>query len=132
MSILYSVLELVQYGAIYFFAALGAGVALDTLFPKFESKKQTEQIITEVVLQCLALVVLVFFIRMYVTRIPILFVATKGSNYVPYATTEYGGEMMMGLVFLGSQMNLVRKIDELSGRFYKALYNRERQVEKSL
>jgi hypothetical protein len=132
MSVLYSVLELVQYAAIYLFAALGAGVALDTLFPRFESKKGTHELLTEVVLQCLALVVIVFFIRMYVTRVPILFVAPKGSNYVPYGTTEYGGEMMMGLVFLGSQMNLVRKIDELSGRFYKALYARERAVERSL
>jgi hypothetical protein len=45
---------------------------------------------------------------------------------------EYSGEMMMGFVFLGSQLNLINKLDLLSKRFYGWLYSEERDTAKKI
>ena len=123
---IYSVLEAVQYGALYLFAAFAAGVTLDTFFPHFDDKTSTAQMLGEVVGQCLALIIVVFYVRVYIHKIPILFPVIGGKHYVPYETTEFDGEMMMGLIFLGCQLNLVKKIDALSSRLYKFIYNEEK------
>ena len=65
--------------------------------------------------------------RFVVKCVPVLFPVAKGSGYIPYQTAEFNGEMMMGFVFLGSQLNLIRKIDELASRLYVWLFTEERK-----
>jgi hypothetical protein len=126
----YSILEALQYGALYCLAAFAGGVGLDFAFPRYKKDTPTHELLREVVLQSLALIVTVFFIRLVIQRVPILFPVPRG--YVPYETAEFNGEMMMGLVFLSSQVNLLAKIDELSKRLYKYFYAEEKVVEHDL
>jgi hypothetical protein len=130
---IYSILEALQYGTLYCLAAFAGGVGLDFTFPRYKKDTPTRELLREAVLQSLSLIVVVFFIRLIIQRVPILFpVPPRAGGYKPYETTEFNGEMMMGLVFLSSQVNLLAKIDELSKRLYKYYYDEEKMVEHDL
>jgi hypothetical protein len=125
-------LESVQYGLLYLIAAFIGGVGLDFWFPPYDAKKPVGQVFSEVVQQCIALVLVVYFVRYCVKSVPILFPVFPGSSYVPYTTPEFNGEMMMGLVFLGSQLNLVQKLDLIAQKLYSWFFNEERKVRGDL
>ncbi len=130
---LYHLLESVQYAVLYMLAAFAGGVGLDFLFPVYNKGKETWTIFREVTGQCLLLVLLVYFIRIQVKSVPILFpIAAAPTNYVPYRTAEFNGEMMMGFVFLSSQLNLLNKIDLLSKRLYSWMFKEERVVDEDI
>ena len=127
---LYHLFESIQYAVLYMLSAFAGGVGLDFLFPVYDKNKQTWTLFREVTGQCLLLVLLVYFIRIQIKSVPLLFpIDGAPSNYVPYRTAEFNGEMMMGFVFLSSQLNLLNKIDLLSKRLYKWMFNEERVVE---
>ncbi len=108
-------------------AAFIGGVGLDYLFPVYEPKKRLGIVVREVVAQCLLLILLVYFIRVNVKSVPLLF-SLKGAprGYKPYSTQEFNGEMMMGFVFLGCQLNLINKIDLIADKLYKLYFKEER------
>lgn len=120
--------ESLQYGFLYMGAAFVGGVGLDFMFPRYSEETPTRTIILEVIAQCLSLVVLVYFIRSVIGRVPFLFHVPKGSSFTPYMTHEYEGEMMMGLIFLGVQLNLVYKLDKLARELYMYFFNKERDA----
>jgi hypothetical protein len=126
----YTILEALQYGALYCLAAFAGGVGLDFAFPRYKKETPTHELLREVVLQSLSLIVVVFCIRLGIQQVPILFPVPRG--YKPYETPEFNGEMMMGLIFLSSQVNLLAKIDELSKRLYSYYYKEEKVVEHDL
>jgi hypothetical protein len=129
----YSALESLQYGFLYLVAAFVGGTALDFTFPRFTKDRPTGQLALEVLLQCLLLVVVVIVIRFIVQKVPfVLHHRARATGYAPYGTSEFGGEMMMGLVFLSSQLNLIAKIDDLATRMYEWLFNQKRVVERDL
>ena len=124
----YHILESIQYGILYLLAAFAGGVSLDFTFPHFDDAKPTGVIFYESSFQCILLVLVVYIVRFIVKCVPILFPIAKGTGYIPYRTAEFNGEMMMGFVFLGSQLNLIRKIDELASRLYVWLFTEERKT----
>ena len=129
-------LESIQYGVLYLVAGFATGVALDYSFPPYSEQVKTGTLFAEVALQCLLLVILTYYLRKIVKIVPFLFMidlAGKGrSSYKPYEAEEYGGEIMIALVFLGAQFNLIKKLDLLSRRFYTWLYNEEKTVGESI
>ena len=125
---IYHILESVQYGILYLIAAFVGGVGLDFSFPHYDPKKPVAEIRREVIYQCIALVLVVVLVRSIVKSVPFLFPVPKGLNFVPYKTAEFNGEMMMGFVFLGCQLNLIQKLDFLAGRLYAWLFDEERKV----
>ena len=118
---IYHTLESLQYGFLYFFAGFLAGAMLDRVFPVVNEKKNTLVILIEALVQCLALVLVVYFIRYRVKQIPLFFHTQALEGYVPYGTPEYGGELMIAIMFVGAQFNLIRKVDILSRRFQSML-----------
>ena len=48
-------------------------------------------------------------------------------RYRPYESTEFQGELMMGVIFISSQRNLIKKVELLSDRLYKYIFNVERE-----
>lgn len=128
----YHILESIQYGFLYLFAAFIGGVSLDYTFPHYDEDKPTREVLYEVILQCLALVIIVYFIRSVVKTIPFMFSVRKNDGFIPYKTSEYNGEMMMGFVFLGCQLNLVQKIDLLARKLYSYIFNEERVFKADL
>ncbi len=128
----FRLLEVIQYGFLYIFVSFFAGVGLDFAFPIYEKEKSSLEILNEVVFQSLALVVVVFLIRGLVKSVPVLFPHKYANGYTPYTTSEYSGEIMIGLILLSTQLNLIAKIDELSQRLYKSMYNEERRIKRDL
>ncbi|NBO59430.1 MAG: hypothetical protein EBU82_00500 [Flavobacteriia bacterium] len=133
---LMELLEGIQYGVLYLVAGFATGVALDYSFPPYIEQVRTSTLFAEVALQCLLLVILTYYLRKVVKIVPFLFMidfAGKGrSTYKPYQAEEYGGEIMIALVFLGAQFNLIKKLDLLSRRFYAWLYDEEKTVGESM
>jgi hypothetical protein len=121
-------LENVQYGLGYMGLAFIIGVSLDYVFPKYDEEQDTRQVILEIALQIVLLIVGAFYIRKIVKIMPFLFVINfdidgdgRIPKYRPYESTEFEGELMMGLVFVASQRNLLNKIDLVSERLYAYL-----------
>lgn len=129
-------LESIQYGVLYLVVGFVVGVTLDYSFPNFNEQTKTSVLFTEVALQCLLLIVLVFYIRKLVKIVPFLFVidftGSGKSSYKPYEASEYSGEIIIAIVLLGAQFNLIKKLDLLSRRFYSWLYDEEKAVGESM
>lgn len=128
-------LESIQYGFLYLVAGFGVGVTLDYSFPSFNEQTRTSTLFLEVILQCLLLIVLTYYLRKVVKIVPFLFmldITGKGKSYKPYQAEEYGGEVMIAIVLLGAQFNLIKKLDLLSRRFYSWIYDEEKTVGESL
>ena len=126
-------LENIQYGLGYIFVTFFAGVTLDYIFPSYDEKKETHVIFLETVVQCILLIVAAFYVRKIVKIMPFMFVLNLDTNgdgkiprYRPYESTEFQGELMMSVIFISSQLNLMKKVDLLSSRLYKYLFNVER------
>jgi hypothetical protein len=129
-------LESIQYGVLYLLVGFATGVTLDYSFPSFNEQTKTSVLFFEVALQCLLLIILTFYIRKLVKIVPFLFVldftGSGKSSYKPYEASEYSGEVIIAIVFLGAQFNLLKKLDLLSRRFYTWLYNEEKTIGESL
>jgi hypothetical protein len=123
----FHVLESIQYAVLYMLTAFFAGVGLDFAFPHYDPKKPVPVIRREVIFQCIALVLVVYLTRLFVKNVPILFPIPSAVKYRPYETAEFNGEMMMGLVFLGVQLNLVQKMDFLAEKLYEWIFSEERK-----
>ncbi len=129
-------LESIQYGVLYLIVGFATGAALDYSFPNYNEQTRTSVLCTEVALQCLLLIILTFYLRKLVKIVPFLFVidftGSGKTSYKPYEAAEYGGEVIIAIVFLGAQFNLIKKLDLLSRRFYSWLYDEEKTVGESL
>jgi hypothetical protein len=132
-------LESLQFGIAYLVVGFMTGTLLDWAFPAYNEEKGFWEVFREVVLQCVLLIIVVFYIRKIVKVMPFLFVINFDINgdgkirpYHPYSSTEYSGEIMIALAVVGSQFNLIKKFDLLSRKAYKEFFNEERKIGVSL
>ena len=132
-------LESIQYGLGYLFIGFLAGALADSMFPKYDETKDTFAVFVETVLHSMLLIVVVFYVRKIVKIMPFLFVINMDTNgdgkiakYHPYKATEYSGELMIALILVGSQLNLIKKVDLLSRRLYRMIYKEEKKIGVSL
>lgn len=132
-------LESLQFGAAYLIVGFFLGTLIDWSFPNYDDDKTTGEVFKEVVLQCLVLIVMVFYLRKIVKIMPFLFVLNFDLNqdgitkkYRPYEETEYGGEVMIAVAVLGTQFSLIKKFNLLSDRLYPLFNRQERATEKAL
>lgn len=132
-------LETIQFGLGYLFVGFTAATILDYSFPHFKEDISTRELFLEVLFQGILLAIAVFYVRKIVKIMPFMFVLQTDINgdgrvdkYHPYLASEYSGEVMIALVLIGAQFNLIKKLDLLSRRLYKWLYNEEKTVQHSL
>jgi hypothetical protein len=132
-------LETLQFGIGYLVVGFIAGTLLDYTFPHYKEDIETKTLFFEVLLQGVLLAISVFYVRKIVKIMPFVFVLHKDINgdgkidkYHPYQATEYSGEVMIALVLIGAQFNLIKKIDLLSRRLYRWIYNEEKTIQHSL
>jgi hypothetical protein len=113
-------LENIQYGVIYFILGFISGTALDTMFPMYDEKKPIHQVVFEILGQVICVVLVAFYIKKIAKVVPFLFVLNWGHHkgFRPYESMEYGGDITIGLVLLGSQFNFLKKIDMVSRELY--------------
>jgi hypothetical protein len=132
-------LENIQYGFIYFVLGFVTGTGLDTLFTVFDEKEPIYHVILEVLGQAIAMIVVIFYIKKIAKLVPFLFILNWDLNgdghipkYRPYETYEYGGNIMIGLVLIGSQFNFLKKIDMISRVIYSKYMGLEYRVESKM
>lgn len=133
------ILESLQFGIAYLVVGFTTGSLVDWAFPAYNEEKGFLEVFYEVVLQCVLLIIVVFYIRKIVKVMPFLFVINFDINgdgkirpYHPYSSTEYSGEIMIALAVVGSQFNLIKKFELLSRKAYKYFFNEERKIGVSL
>lgn len=119
-------LESIQYGLGYLFIGFVLGVATDMLFPVYDSTKDPWDVFSEVILQCIMLIIVVFYCRKIVKLMP--FVFAFNPKYRVHESDEYHGEIMIAVVLIGVQINLIKKLDLLSKNLYKWLWKEERAL----
>jgi hypothetical protein len=124
--------ETFQYSILYIFASFIVGTTLDFSFPEYDETKETWKIFVEVIGQCLLLVLGVFYSRKLVKIVPFLFILNNNNKYRPYEIPEYGGEIMISMVLIGTQLNLLKKIDFLSRDLYEFVTGETKKVGVSL
>jgi hypothetical protein len=129
---LMQIFETVQYSILYIFASFILGTTLDYSFPHYQETKDVWKVFGEVIGQCLLLVLGVFYSRKLVTVVPFLFVLNSNNKYRPYEIPEYGGEIMISMVLIGSQLNLLKKIDFLSRKLYEYVSGDQKKIGTSL
>jgi hypothetical protein len=120
------IMESIQYGAIYFALGFITGTGLDALFPAFDKHKPIHIVLMETLGQAISMIILIFYIKKLVKLVPFFFVLNwdlngdgKVSAFKPYLTSEYSGDIMIGVVLLGSQFNFINKIDLVSKVLYR-------------
>lgn len=133
------ILESLQFGIGYFFVGFVSGTLLDWTFPRFDEDESVGEVLRQVVIQSILLILLIFYIRKVVKIMPFMFVLNFDANgdsktdpYRPYKASEYGGEIMIAVAVIGAQFNLIKKLDFLSRKLYKFVFNEERLIGVSL
>jgi len=131
--------ESLQYGLGYLILSFLSGISLDYAFPRYDENKNKWTVLGEVIAQCLTLIIVVYYVRKIVKIMPFLFVIQwdldgdgKVPMYKPYEASEYGGELMIAIVLIGTQLNLIKKIDLVSRYLYHYLYGHYKSVGISL
>jgi len=124
---------------IYFVLGFITGTGLDALFPKFDEKKGLDWVTIELFGQAISIIIVIFYIKKIAKLVPFLFVLNWDLNgdgripkYRPYESYEYGGNIMIGLVLIGSQFNFLKKIDMISRVIYTRFMDLESRIESKM
>lgn len=118
------IFESTQYGILYAIAAFIVGGTLNLLFAPFSEKVSTGQLAFQVFYELILIIIGVYYLRKLVKVVPYLFdVRIPGMpTFRPYLTTEYNGELVISLIFIGVQFRFIRKLDLLANRLYNILF----------
>ena len=118
-------LELIQYNVIYCISAFIGGFSINAIFPEYNETVSIGRLSLEIIGELLALVLVVFYIRRFAKVIPFLFHVTgSGPNgFKPYLSTEYQGEIALGIIFVGVQFRLIRKLALLANKLGNTIFN---------
>ena len=90
------------------------GFYLNRMFPPEDENKPIIEILTEIVLQSIAIAISVFYIRKICKMFPLL-INFKG--YRENKTSEYGGEVILSIIFMTTQKHIINKINLLNRRY---------------
>jgi len=119
-------LELIQYNVIYCISAFIGGFSINAIFPDYNETVGIGRLSLEIIAELLVLVIVVFYIRRFVKLIPFLFhvTGTGPNGFKPYLSTEYQGEIALGIIFVGVQFRLIRKLALLANKLGNTIFNK--------
>lgn len=113
---LHKLFHICQYQILYVIVGLILGSSVNYLFPEYDEKKAYSDILKEVLLQAGLLGIFIFYIRKIVKLVP--YVLSFDTDYIPYkneyALPEFNGFIIISLIFVSTQMKLLKKIRHLS------------------
>lgn len=126
---LFQIIGIFQYTILYGFICFYLGSLLESLFPDADDTKKSIDIAKEVLGQCFILAVGLLYIRIFVKAIPAIptfFLSSSSKGHVDLSTasyrfSEYQGELIVSIIFIGVQLNLLTKISILAKRFLNTL-----------
>ena len=106
--------EIFQYSILYIMVTIIWGFYLNQMFPPEDDNKEGLVILLEIILQALAIAISVFYIRKICQIFPLL-INFKG--YSEYKTSEYGGAVILSIIFMSSQKHISQKVNLLNRRY---------------
>ena len=106
--------EIFQYGVIYMIISFFWGFYLNKMFPPLDEKKSNIVILSEIVLQAVAIAISIFYIRKLCQMVPLL-INFKG--YSENKTSEYSGAVILSIIFMSSQKHISQKVNLLNQRY---------------
>lgn len=118
----------IQYGILYCISFFIIGVILNAIFPEFTKNISLLELSGWILLQCIALIVVLFYVRKFVEAIPGMFSffpsyfnirELEQKGFIPYGVDEYRGDLASSLVLIGTQVNLFHKITYLTNEVTK-------------
>jgi hypothetical protein len=120
---LVNILGSIQYGLLYAFVFFFAGIGIESVFPKYNPIAKFKTLASQVTLQCIVIIIVIFYARKLVEAIPgIITFFPKAFNqqnllrhgFIPYGIDEFKGEAMMSIILIGTSVNLLKKIGRLA------------------
>ena len=106
--------EIFQYSIIYIIITFIWGFYLNRFFSPVDEDKEGSIILSEVVLQASAIAISVFYIRKICKMFPLLI---NFKDFKKYKTSEYGGEVILSIIFMTTQKHIINKINLLNRRY---------------
>ena len=106
--------EIFQYSILYIIVTIIWGFYLNQMFPPEDDNKEGHVILLEIILQAIAIAISVFYIRKICQIFPLL-INFKGYN--ENKTIEYGGSVIISIVFMTTQKHIQNKINLLNRRY---------------
>jgi hypothetical protein len=112
----------VQYGILYSVAYLIIGLLIHKIFPPFTTNISLTSLSGWILLQCLVLILVTFYVKKFIEAIPgiISFFPKyfnidmlRAKGFIPYGVDEYKGDMASSIVLIGTQFVLIDKIKYL-------------------
>lgn len=109
----------IQYGILYSIVYFTVGMIIHLSFPSFTTNISLLSLFGWILLQCLVLIIVTFYVRKFVEAIPGLpsffpkyfdFSNLSAKGFVPYGIDEYRGDMASSIVLIGTQYVLLEKI----------------------
>jgi hypothetical protein len=121
----------IQYGILYSIVYFIVGITLHIIFPPLIKGQPLLNLFFWIILQCLVLVIVSFYVDKFIEAIPGFAsffpsffdfneLLTKG--FIPYGVSEYKGNMASNIVLIGTQVNLLNKVAYLTQEVAKRYF----------
>ena len=118
----------IQYGIIYSVMYFIVGIFLHIIFPPLIKSDPLLNIFLWIILQCLTIIIITFYVQKLVEAIPgwasffpnyfnISNLLSKG--FIPYGVGEFKGTMAANIILIGTQINLLNKVAYITNEFSK-------------
>jgi hypothetical protein len=101
-------IQIIQYTILYTLIAIPLSAIIEYLFPEPDENKNKLMILFEILLQMVFLGIVVFYVQKIIRLVPFIFMSEKALK--KRKILEYGGEVTIGLIFVGTQNNLFEKV----------------------
>jgi len=118
----------IQYGTLYCLAYFILGISLHVIFPALNKSDPLLNIFLWILLQSLVIIVLSFYVEKIVQAIPGIFTffpkffdfnKLLAKGFIPYGVDEYKGNMASSIILIGTQYNLLNKVEYFTSELVK-------------
>ena len=125
---LINIMGSIQYGILYCLVFFGVGIILHFIFPALNKSEPLLNIFLWILLQSLVIIILTFYIEKFVQAIPGFasffpkffdFNKLLAKGFIPYGVEEYKGNMAASIILIGTQVNLLNKVEYFTTEFTK-------------
>jgi hypothetical protein len=118
----------IQYGILYCIVFFFIGIILHNIFPALNKSDPLLHTFLWIILQSVVIIIAAFYVEKFVEIFPGIFtffpkffdineLLSKG--FIPYGIDEYKGNMAASLILIGTQYQLLNKVEYFTTEFSK-------------
>ena len=118
----------IQYGILYCLVFFFIGIILHNIFPALNKSDPLLHTFLWIILQSVVIIIAAFYVEKFVEIFPGIFsffpkffdmneLLSKG--FIPYGIDEYKGNMAASLILIGTQYQLLNKVEYFTTEFSK-------------